>query len=393
MNYKLHITCFFKFLFLLTVVFCLNSCSDEPSAPSVEPAHRTILIYMSANNTLGSQYYCDEADIIEIKQAVREGAIGDNNRLIIFHGAPDNTQTLYEVDDKGNFNTIKVYPGDDFDTSADFMLQVFNDAKNHAPADDYGLILWSHGLGWTQNGLNDNGPTLSPKTWGEDRGRQMNITTLARVLQASPWSWIYFDCCFMGSVEVVYQLAPYTDFIVASPSEIPLDGMPYDKNLALFFKPQADLVGAAKNTFEYYDNQFGSNRTATISVINTSYMRQLADVTIPIYKASTKVYAGDFSNMPLEITATPKFYDMGVYVSGLCQANHLPEEMYAQWLDIYEKAVVYHAGTPKLWNSLDITRFTGLSTYIPASASSTDYRNYQSLKWYEDVAHYLFNKD
>lgn len=382
---------YFPLLLILTVI--CGSCGSKDEPVPTQISDRMILIYMAANNSLGGAG-ADNKDLIEIKEAVISGALGKNNRLMLFYSSRENTQSLYEFMRDGSMQLVKAYPGTDYATSSNFMLGVFNDAKGYAPARDYGLILWSHALGWTENGQIDDGPTITPKTWGDDRGHAMNITTLKRVIEASPWSWIYFDCCFMGSVEVAYELAPVVNRIVASASEVPLDGMPYEKNLPLLFAPEADLVGAARNTYEYYDDEIGVNRTATICVLDLSHMSELGRATADIYKQAQKVSPKDFYNMPLEITNVVKFYDYGIYVDGLCKVNDIDLTFSESWQAAHDATVVYHAATPKLWNQISLDGFTGMSTFIPQPGTTADetYRNYNTLSWYKDVARYLFNK-
>lgn len=383
---------FLSLLFILTLILPLASCNNDDEPEINLPTQRTILIYMAANNSLGSTGY-DRRDLEEISVAARAGAIGNNNRLIVFLAPTDGTKTLYEVDNAGNLNLLKTYDTDQYVVEADFMLQVFKDTKSLAPALDYGLIMWSHALGWTQNGMEDDGPSLSLKTWGEDRGKSMNITTLKRVLEASPWSWVYFDCCFMGSVEVAYELAPVLDVMVASATEVPLDGMPYDQNLPLLFAETPDLIGAAENTFNYYNELSGSARTCSISVLDLTKMDMLAHRTLDIYDASQKVSPSDFTNLPLEVGNTPRFYDFGVYVKGLCEVNDISENTLLHWQNAMNDVVVYHAATPKLWNTIVLTDFTGLSTFIPRNEGETTLRNYDSLAWYKQVAWRLYNKN
>lgn len=387
---------YYRFLILLLPFITLASCTngDEPlPGPDkpIEAADRMILVYMAANNSLGSGYY-DSKDIREMKTAAQQGALGTNNRLLIYHAATDGSQTLYEMTPSGGLETLKVYDTNLTSVMADRMLEVFTDSKKYAPAHDYGLILWSHSLGWTQEGIDDNGPSTLPKSWGNDRGKTMNITTLKKVLELSPWSWIYFDCCFMGSVEVLYELAPVLDSAVASATEVPLDGMPYDENLRLLFARQVDLVGAAQNTFEYYDNQFGSNRTCTISVYDLTKIEALANSTIPIYRESEIVGPMDFSNLALQTTSSPNYYDLGVYVAGLCDINGLPSELYSDWQKAYNDVVLFEKATPYLWNVINLSRFTGLSTFIPYNETQLTYKNYDTLAWYKSVAKYLYNK-
>ena len=374
---------------VITVFLLLPSCNSEE--PDIPP-HRTILVYIAANNSLGD-YGCDYSDINEMKSAALAGHIGHGNRLLIFHAPRSGSKILYEMDSEGELSIIKEYDTSTSVIESDFMLGVFNDAKAWAPAPDYGLIMWSHALGWTQDGQEDNGPIATPKTWGEDRGRTMNISTLKRVLKESPWSWVYFDCCFMGSVEVAYELAPVLDKMVASSTEVPLDGMPYEKNIPLLFKDTPDLVGAARNTFQYYNNLNGSSRTCTIGVYDLTKMNSLATATKNIYQYTPSVNAKDFNNLPLDIYTPHLFYDYGVFINGLFQFKDVDAELIKQWKEAYADVVIFHASTPMLWNRIDLSDSTGLSTYLPDAsyqATNSTYKNYESLSWYKDVAKYIF---
>ena len=89
---------------------------------------------------------------------------------------------------------------------------------------------------------------VAPLAFGFDKGQKMNLTTLARTLQGQNFGFVYFDCCYMGSVEVAYELR----------HAMPSNGMPYNRNIRCFFAPEADLLTAARNTFELYDGEFGA---------------------------------------------------------------------------------------------------------------------------------------
>lgn len=370
---------------LAALAVVVGSCGGDEPKPSPSSASRTILVYMVSNNSLGVAG-CDDNDIDEMCRAARAGHFG-NGRLILFRAGTDGRQNLYEIDNQGRTVLLKEYDQTRYAISSDRMLAVMADAKALAPADDYGLIMWSHALGWTQNGQKDD---IDTKTWGDDRGHTMNISTLARVLEQQRWGFVYFDCCYMGSVEVLYQLRSATSKIVASASEIPLDGMPYDKNLKLLFAAEPDLVAAARNTFEYYDALSGDDRTCTISVFDLKGMEQLATASRAIYEASTKVSVRDFENLPLSTDFRPLFYDFGVYVRGMAGANDVRSQLTEGWNRAYANVVTYKMSTPKLWDSISLSNFTGISTYIPRTVADMTYRNYNTLDWYTDVASALY---
>jgi hypothetical protein len=65
---------------------------------------------------------------------------------------------------------------------------------------------------------------------------------LADFANAIPYKldFIIFDACFMGSVEVCYELKDKAEYIVASPTEILSPGFVYSSMMQHLFKPKAD---------------------------------------------------------------------------------------------------------------------------------------------------------
>ena len=119
-----------------------------------------------------------------------------------------------------------------------------------------------------------------PLSFGDDYGAEMKVTTLAQALEGRSFDFIYFDACLMGSVEVAYELRKLTPWIVGSPTELQVYGMPYHKNVPMFFLREPDLVGAARNTYEYYaDGTDGMVPAASMVVIDTRALDDLASAT------------------------------------------------------------------------------------------------------------------
>ena len=145
------------------------------------------------------------------------------------------------------------------------------DTKKLAPAKDYGLVLWSHADGW----LEHEGD-YSSRSFGDDRKKHITLPGLAKALEKNYFSFIYFDCCLMGNIEVAYELRRLTPVIVASPTELPIDGMPYDENVECFFaNGEPNMLNAAYNTYKHYAN---GNRDpyCQMVVINTDQLDALA---------------------------------------------------------------------------------------------------------------------
>ena len=221
-------------------------------------------------------------------------------------------------------------------------------------------------------------------------------STLARVLDGEGFDFVYFDCCHMAGVEVAYQLRYVTPFIVGSASELPAQGMPYDKTLPYLMADEADPVGAAAQTFAYYDGLTGWGRTCTISVIDTSELDALADAVGEFYSLHPQLSA-DYRGQKF-IASRCRYFDLSHYLGGLAQADMGGGFMtaYANALSAIDKAVVFERATPYLWYGLpeqvDINNHCGLSTYIMKSEQDADAGrlNYRNLDWWKHVASRLW---
>ena len=91
--------------------------------------------------------------------------------------------------------------------------------------------------------------------------------------------YLVLDACFMGGVEVAYELRDKCRFLCFSQTEILADGMNYKTMMShLLEKKEADVISLGKEFYDYYNKQSGYNRSATISVIDCSKMDPLVEV-------------------------------------------------------------------------------------------------------------------
>ncbi len=397
----------------------LASCDnhDDPTPePEPEPeaiASRTVLVYQVASNNSLDNLSTD--DLKEMLRGAADGAIPEGGRLMVYNHRASGNPYLIEVTAAGA-DTLLTYSTDIPSVSSDRMLEVFADVAELATAEDYGLILWGHGTGWLQDGIPD---AISPevKSYGGQGPRPlqwMNITTLAATVAASPvpMSFVYFDCCHMASVEVAYELRNATDIIAGSVSELPGEGMPYHLTLPYFFTPeQADIVGAARTTFEYYNEWYTigkrpecspssfSGRYTAMSVFYTEPLDDLADITAAIYNASPDAYPERFVPQRFGRSATglrDYFFDYEQYVETLCLDQSGNERfdgaaaMLAEFRSVLERCVVYKDTMPFLYGgSYSMLHYCGLSTYISPDKDSLSAKNYNTLSWFGAVASYL----
>lgn len=371
-------------LFSLLSVSCSKNETPEPN-----PTKRTVLVYMLASNSLGKNGY-DEADLAEMKAAAP--GIPADARWLVYH-APSSAEEaacLIEITPTGEKVLASYSQGTS--ATAERMLNVFSDTRRLAPALSYGLVLWSHATGWFMDGIDDNNRSGDGrlKSFGNDFTKKMNITTLARVLANSGFDYVYFDACYMGAVEVAYELRNAVRYIVGSPSEVPADGMPYDKNMPLLLDGSRDaLVQAATNTFNHYNTLSGSSRTCTMGVYDTSALDGLATATRAVYAACPAMYpSGRELTEYAGLQKTGLTGDLEEYVLALADDAGADASLVSAFSSALSKAVVYKASTPSLWGKYPINHCCGMSTFVFEDIEDFTYEGYNTTSWASDVVSY-----
>ena len=386
-------------IFISLVLTCLGfaSCSnDEPKQNPIK-ANRTVLVYMIANNSLGNssdpnrQY--DDKDLEEMLTAVTNKGI-NNGRLIVYHVPPakEGAPSLKEVTPSGIVN-LKTYNSSTLSTDPEQLEQVISDTYSLAPALDYGLILWSHSSAWveypTARTISSAQNSIKPLAFGEEittnGASHMKITSLAKVLNKYNFSFIYFDSCHMASIEVVYELKDATKYIVASVTELPANGMPYDQNIPLFFKETPQLVQACQNTFNSYDVLTGANKTCAISLIETTHLDELATISREIFCAK-KSLPSNFSPQQFVYGSNCYSFDLEQYLSALSPNDETTQSL----KNILNKVVLYKNSTPYIWGTLKMDYHCGLGCHILKKEADSTSRGYNNHLWWQDVVKYQF---
>lgn len=363
----------------------MQSCgsSDGPDEPPVEKPTRSVLVYMAANNNLS--YYA-RVDLEEMKEGAKDISGG---HLLVYYHRSNQDPRLIEITPDGEEKTLKTYDTSESSVSIDRMRQVVADARSIDANGKLGLVFWSHGTGW----LNDDGvidedasqsPAASPLSFGTDEEngvkRKMKITSLRRALKGNTYDFIYFDCCHMATVEVAYELRRLTPQIAACPTELGLEGMPYQKNLKHFFSATPDLAAAAKNSFDFYEAQ--GTVGCCISVINTSGLDRLAELSRQALQRGA---------VPDSYRAVPYFrtsimsagiYDMKHYFSALIRSTDASR--LSDWLTAYSKVVTKSYTTPRVYG-LDASDFSGLGCNILDKLNTPEKYGYDETSWYRDV--------
>ncbi len=400
----------FYIVSIVMAVGLLTSCEnifpspDDPYYSKDMDINKSILIYMAADNNLSS--FADK-NLASIKDGFVPDFFteGKGDVLLIFVDKRYETPKLLRLskDEFGVVHTEVVAEYEEVDSSSDSLMNsVLTHASSLFPAKENGLILWSHGTGWLPDGYyNEPYSKLADgmsvpmssekdpyadlvKSFGVDNGHEMEIPDLAKALPVH-YSFVIFDACLMGGVEVAYELKDKCDYLVASPAEILAEGFPYKKIMEPLFKEdvRSGLVDICKMYYEHYDSM---GEGATIALHDMSAMSHLADVCSGIFASGRDSISNiDMSRLQGFFRMNRHwFYDMEDFIS-----NIATEEQMLAYQEAISDVVLYKAATEK-YNlggntQFYIHKFCGLSSYVPNPTNSVLDSYYKNLAWNKAV--------
>ena len=373
-------------LFCYIIVIVLFSCKKDEV--SHEQYNKVVLLYMAANNNLSPHAL---NNIQELKQGYVPSKDSKEVLLVYLHSVNSSPRLfrLYSSD-----NTIKEINIESYDNhnsaSADVLNKILNRVKSSFKSKEYGLILWSHATGWLPQGYY-NGSQIKyaffedpysslVKSFGEDRGVEMEITELKKAISYK-LSFIIFDCCYMGGIETIYELRDRAEYIMASPTEILATGFPYNRIMDDLFKSSSNLVGVGDSFFNYYNSMSGVNRSATLALYNTSEMHELSTITRSIIENNRhKISTLEMSSIQQYFRYNKRwFWDLEDFIHKI--ASDSEYILFKQSLS----KVVTHKWNTDSFIDIPILRFSGVSTYIPFSPNPFIDSFYKSLEWNRDV--------
>lgn len=371
----------------LVLASCKDNDAPEPGTDPepIEPQGTAILVYMVADNSLGTGRY-DAADLDEMQRSVDAGVLKNGDRLLVYRNrrGTDNgvVPVLVEMRKGKAPDTLMKYPDDPsiYSTDPERMRKVLDKFVNDVPAKYRGLVMWSHATGWVK----DNGARTPKRSWGSDRGVKMTMPSLAKGLAGKHFDFIYFDCCHLMTVESLYEIRDHADLFAGSVTELPANGMQYELTLPHFFNPDGpDVVGAARETFNYYDAMTGADRTCTISVVKASALGNLAACT------ATLLGGGGVEGLPIgqyqqySRSYAYKLYDFGQWGRSLTPVDDAALQL---WEDALSQAVIFAAATPTVFEQITLTHHCGLACGIPKDYAEAQTKGFTDLKWWTDVA-------
>ncbi len=352
------------------------SCQKEEEQQKI--ADKTVIVYMAADNNLASQ---TRTAINRMEQDLPNNDLN----LIVYVDRPNESPKILKIK-KDQSSQIKSEVIHTFSQQNSASDEVFNKVIHKIlklyPSKSYGLVLWSHSTAWLPETN-----SLQTRSFGKDKSNEMDIKDLAKVTP-NIFDYIIFESCLMGSVEVAYEFKSITPYILAAPTEILAEGMPYHKVTHLFFEDmtiEKRLKTISEVFFKYYNAKENGLQTASISLIKTSELDGLASKTkAVIEKKPLQKWDYKYNELQkLDNFSPTLLYDFLDFF-----AKNYPENDYLTIKKQLEKTVLYKATTKHFLDRYDIINFSGLSCYVPKQYNTyNDY--YKTLNWTKDSGFYL----
>lgn len=415
----------------------LSSCSDDSdnSKKSGDSStRRTVIIYMSAQNSLGYNKY-STAELREILSGSQ--FLNSRDQIVLYLDDATAPRIFRYYRGCKEPELVKQYSTDLNSSDPSVLGQVLSFVKTTYPSESYGLVMWSHANGWLPSTNKDYSTGVSAKSFSVDTGAggemandlsasgalgaQMDISDMAAAIENSgiKLEYIFFDACLMQDIENDYALRHCADYIVASPISTPAIGPDYASLIyrGLFSSDPADI---ARTYYSYMTSLPSSNVYhdfgLVISCVRTAGLDSLASVTsgyiskIYAMKADSAGNTSDiwpdmngvacYGDYSLNLSFMPHFYDMAAAMKKM-----LSSDEYSKWRTVLDNCITYKAATDSFYlyedrngkavfGYTDKTNYCAISAFFPARiyslvAAQLKYydwnEEFRSTAWYKDA--------
>lgn len=355
------------FLSITLLVFASCSDNDEPEVPEVpQTAQKTIFVFMPYTGDNGNLYDYFINNLNDMEKAINErGGLGDTH-LIAYISKNANTSHLIDFKyKKGSCvrDTVKTYSTADYLT-VNGMSSIFSDMKQYAPANNYALIVGSHGEGW----LPKDGTART--RWFGGAKYKIETTDLAQSIKNAgiKMQFIMFDDCYMSCIEVAYDLREAADWLIASTSEMMDYGMPYHNILKYLLAETPDYASMCNEFIKFYKSY--RMPYGTLGVTNLAYVDEMASLMKGI-NATHTFNIDDIDNIQdldsKHFTPTV-YFDFGSYAHVLCGNDN---ETKAQYDKLMQLLVPYKCATEYIYSysgraELEVKEYSGLTISDPS---------------------------
>lgn len=377
---------------LLTVLLtgCKHSKSEpEPEPQPVNPDGVTI-VYAINKSSLSGNFMQDTAEM----KAAMVSVDMSRQRLLVYLTESASKTALYELQQIGKkkvltWRKVKEYDRQQTSTAPAVMKQVISDALSVYSDAEHTLVFWGHGSAWTP-GFSDHetrADAPAQYSYGGEYGKNnewqwTEITDIANAIPDGAFKTIWFDCCYMSSIEVAYQLRNKTKMYVAYPTEVWDEGLNYNDVLPHIMRKNQDLTGAAAKFYSYYNDK---NDAVTVSVMDMSKIEAVAEATSALMQQNPDEIGKVTGVSNYRRGGTYGYYDMMQLLKLKDQG-----ELWQGVQDSMNRFVIYHAESSKDFNNSQWvqTPLCGVSMHSLGEYGHKEADHepfYRTLDWYKAV--------
>lgn len=368
-------------IFIYIVVACV-ACTKESSDDADAEVSQATLMYLMGMDL--QSYYDDNLDAA--MDAVAAGALGSHGALFCLYPESDDVSVLYQLKRSGDqCNKIEMCRYEDFSAySVGSLSKVLDDVKSildYTEDKRLNLVLSSHGYGWrlsstatksrsaevSERVVDADGRPLTRFLGLYEEDGYLDIEDLCNEIDGTRFGFVLFDACLMSSVEVLYRMRDYCDYVVASPCEVLAAGFPYDTVVPEMFEEDGtsyDVGGMCQAYYDFYCSY--RSPYCAVAVCVTSELEALAE-SVKALELKTLTATQLRSVQYYENLSTHLYYDLGgivsaAYVSGNYDAFEAQMERAfpSQYRMHTAKFLSTLSGTSYI--SIDSDSYTGVST-------------------------------
>jgi len=383
-------------LIVLTLLPFGASVGPQHASTLKTPPSWTIMVYMAADflpdlpwrDNINQMEAANQAPGTNI--IVLVDPLGSNDSMLLQIEHDDGTQGDAIISPRVNDSGAVIPSNGTVNMgSPDTLRSFIRFAATNFTADHLVLIMWGHAGGWY--GLcPDGSDILTLPEFGQALSGA--ISDIDRTLDI-----IGIDSCSEATVETLYEVHPYADYLVASEKNIPNEGFPYTPILnRLSSSPgQTPLAFASGLVHDYIDwSRYNSSISASMGVFNLTRMGDLKTNLDQLARTGAK-YDSLFHESLNDAFASAQYYgepwnaDLGDLLGRLLD-KPLPPDIHKAVVDTMLSYLEVRSDFKKfdLENPSDgehVARATGAVIYAPTSVSADDeYVNLSLAKgpWY-----------
>lgn len=404
----------------------VSSTDNETDRNTNTDTRKVLLLYSAGFNSISSYLKEDIEDLS--KGWVPRQRRADDVILIYSHQPSSRGQytvktnpvlfRLYSTSDGEVVrDTLAIYEPETISASAGQFRNVLTYVKETFPAKSYGLIFSSHATGYLPSGFytkpdsytfdetilrrqgmhRQSTPSPVPyieieqtpglpevKSIGQDvhgtLSYEMDIRDFAEAIPMK-LDYILFDACLMGGIEVAYELIDKCNVVGFSQAEVLAEGFNYTTLAShlLGNKTEPDPYSVCEDYFTQYDIQSGVYRSATISLVDCSRLKPVADICSTLFsKYGVQIQTMDYQNVQRFYRSSKHwFYDLQSILEKAGITNSEKDAL----IEALDGCVLYKGATPSFMNEFYINTFSGFSMYLPSHGHSELDKYYRTLKW------------